>query len=689
MTAFRGMARDLEPLFSPRSVAIVGASDDPAKWGNWLGRGALRGEHRRPVYLVNRNGGTVLDRPAYASLHELPDAPELVVISVPAAAFEQTVDDALAVGARALVGITAGLGELGPEAQARERDLVERVRAAGAMLLGPNCLGVFDAGSDLGLASNEFPPGSIGLISQSGNLALELGILAREVGMGFSRFASVGNQSDVDLAELVASFAAHEATELIAIYAEDFSDGRAFVDAAAAASTPVVLLTVGRSAASIRAAASHTGALVSDVAVVEAACRSAGAHMVSTPGEMIDLAQALLRAHPLAGPRIAVVGDGGGHGAIACDVAAEAGLDLPILSNELASELAASLPPTASTRNPVDLAGGGEQDFFSYARVARAVLASGEVDGVLLTGYFGGYSQYSDDFAGQEAEVARQVAEAAREAGRPLVAQTMYSGSPTAEVLRTGGVPVYPGIAAAVAALAALAPHPAAPGAPAMPPARELPDVDGYFGARSLLEAAGIRFAAARSAAGDDEAEAAAAELGYPVVLKALGLLHKSDAGGVAVGIPGPEELRAAVADMRRRLDPPGYSVERMAPVGDGVELIVGAGRDPRFGPVAAVGLGGIYTEIFGDVAVGLAPLDVAEAERMLFSLRGAALLAGARGRPPCDVRAAAEAAVALSRVAAAHPSVAEIEINPLLVTPDGAVALDARVIENGLTDAG
>ena len=683
------MARDLEPLFAPRSVAIVGASDDPAKWGNWLGRGALRGEHRRPVYLVNRNGGTILDRPAYASLHDLPDAPELVVIAVPAAAFEQAVDDALAVGARALVGITAGLGELGPEAQVRERALVERVRAAGAMLLGPNCLGVFDATSDLGLASNEFPPGSIGLISQSGNLALELGILARAADMGFSRFASVGNQSDVDLAELIASFAAHEATELIAVYAEDFSDGRAFVDAAAAASVPVILLTVGRSDASIRAAVSHTGALVSDVSVVEAACRSAGAHLVSTPGEMIDLAQALLRARPLAGPRVAVVGDGGGHGAIACDVAATAGLELPLLSPELAGLLAASLPHTAATRNPVDLAGGGEQDFFSYARVARAVLESGEVDAVLLTGYFGGYSQYSDEFAGQEADVARQVARAAEDTGRPLVAQTMYADSPTAAVLRAGSVPVYPSIESAVAVLAALLPRPPAHGSPELPAERPLPELDGYFGARALLEAAGIEFVAARRVAAGGDVEAAAAELGYPVVVKALATLHKSDVGGVVVGIAGPDELRAAVADLRRRLDPPGFSVERMAPVHEGLELIVGAGRDPRFGAVGAVGLGGIYTEIFGDVAVGLAPLDVAEAERMLFSLRGAPLLLGARGRPPCDVRAAAEAAVALSRVAASHPGIAEIEINPLLVTPDGAVALDARVIENGGTNAG
>jgi acyl-CoA synthetase (NDP forming) len=683
------MARDLESLFAPRSVAIVGASDDPAKWGNWLGRGALRGEHRRPVYMVNRNGGTILDRPAYTSLRDLPDAPELVVIAVPAAAFEQAVDDALAVGARALIGITAGLGELGPEAQARERALVERVRAAGAMMLGPNCLGVYDATSNLGLASNEFPSGPIGLISQSGNLALELGILARAVELGFSRFASVGNQADVDLAELVTSFAAHDGTELIAIYAEDFNDGRAFLDAAAAASVPVVLLTVGRSAASIRAAVSHTGALVSDIAVVEAACRSAGTHLVSTPGEMIDLAQALLRARPLAGPRVAVVGDGGGHGAIACDVAAAAGLDLPLLSPGLAGELAGSLPHTAATRNPVDLAGGGEQDFFSYSRVARTLLGSGEVDAVLLTGYFGGYSQYSESFAAQEAEVAREVARAVAETGRPLVAQTMYADSPTAAVLRAGSVPVYPTIESAVGALAALLPRATAPGSPELPAERALPALDGYFGARSLLEAAGIEFAAARSVAPDGDAEAAALELGYPVVLKALGTLHKSDTGGVVVGIGGPDELRSAVDDLRRRLDPPGFSVERMAPVGDGLELIVGAGRDPRFGPVAAVGLGGIYTEIFGDVAVGLAPLDADEAERMFYSLRGATLLVGARGRPPCDVRAAAEAAAALSRVAATHPGIAEIEINPLLVTPSGAVALDARVIENVDIDAG
>jgi len=671
-------------------VAVVGASDDPAKWGNWLGRGALRGEHRRPVFLVNRKGGTVLGRSAYRSLTELPEAPELVVVSVPATAFEQAVDDALAAGARALIGITAGLGERGDEAGARERELVARVRDAGAMLLGPNCLGVYDAASDLGLASNEFPPGSIGLVSQSGNLALELGILARESGLGFSRFASIGNQADVDLAELVTAFGEHPETEAIAVYAEDFRDGRAFVDAAAAAGKPVVLLTVGASEASARAARSHTGALVSDGAVVAAAARAAGVHVVKTPHQMIDLINAQVRAQPLRGSRIAVVGDGGGHGAVACDVATAAGLELPRLSDALSEALAAQLPDTAATRNPVDLAGGGEQDFYSYARVARTLLESGEIDGVLLTGYFGGYAEYSEDFAMLEGNVARAITAAVAETGRPMVAHSMYSDSPTAQALLEGGVPVYTSIEAAAGALAGLRAQPRPAGAPPLPPAASGPIEPGYFGSRALLEAAGIPFAPAVAVTGPEEALAAAGDLGYPVVVKAVDALHKSDAGGVIVGIPDPAALVDAVHGLIDRLAPGTISVERMAPLHEGVELIVGARTDPRFGPVAMVGLGGIHAEVFKDVAVDLAPLDPVAAERLLRSLRGATLLAGVRGRPPLDVGAAARAAAALSQVAAARPDVAEIEINPLLVTPSGATALDARVIlrQKGEDDA-
>jgi acyl-CoA synthetase (NDP forming) len=671
------------------SVAILGASDDPAKWGNWLARGALQGAHRRPVYLINRNGGEVLGQRAYTSVAELPEVPELVVIAVPAAGFEQAVDDSLAVGARALVGITAGLGEAGGDAVRRERELVERVRSAGAMLLGPNCLGVFDASSDLGLASNEFPPGSIGLISQSGNLALELGMLSRRYGLGYSRFASIGNQADLDLAEMVGSYAEHEPTRLIAVYVEDFRDGRAFVEATAAAGKPLVLLTVGRSDASERAAMSHTGAMVSTLDVVEAACRAAGAHLVSTPSQMVDLAQALLQPRRLAGRRVAVLGDGGGHGAIACDVAAAAGLELPELSDQLSDALAAPLPSTAATRNPVDLAGGGEEDFMNYARTARTLLEAGELDGVLMTGYFGGYSQYSHEFAEQETEVGREIARAVAESGRPLVAQSMYHDAPPNVALRDGGVPVYATIEAAVTGLAALLSVPAER-VGELPSAATGPIDDSYFGSRELLAAAGVPFVEARRVESEQEALQAADEVGYPVVLKALGMLHKSDADGVKVGIADAEALAWEWGDMQQRLVPPECSVEAMAPLSEGVELIIGIKRDLRFGPVVMVGIGGVFAELMAEKQVALAPVDHGQALRLIRSLSAAPLLEGARGRAPVDLAAAADALVAVSRLAAARPDIAEIDLNPLLVTPDGALGLDARVIPaQGGVDAG
>ena len=256
-------------------MAVVGASDDQAKWGHWMARGAIRGSGRRRVFLVNRRADTVLGLPAHRSLADLPEPPELVVVAVPPAALDATVDEAIEAGARGVVIITAGFAD-GDAGGARDRALAERARAAGVLLLGPNCMGVFDAGEQLDLASEDLPAGRIGLISQSGNLALEVGMRAAEAGLGFSRFVSVGNQADVGIPELVAEFAAHPETELIAVYAEDVRDGRAFAAAAAEAGKPVVLLAIAHGEATARAVASHTGALASDAAAIDAACARGG-----------------------------------------------------------------------------------------------------------------------------------------------------------------------------------------------------------------------------------------------------------------------------------------------------------------------------------------------------------------------------------------------------------------------------
>jgi len=677
------LSRDLRPLFEPSSVAILGASSDPAKWGHWLARGALRGADRREVYLVNRNGGEIWGREAYRSLADLPGPAELVVVSVPEAAFEDAVDASLAAGAKAIVAICAGLGEMDTEGKSREEAVVRRVREAGAVLLGPNCLGVFDSAAEIDLASNTFSPGPIGLVSQSGNLAIEVGLLAADIGLGVSRFASLGNQADIEVAELVSAFAEHDATEVIALYCEDFRDGRRFAEAARRARKPVLLITVGTSEASAAAARSHTGALVSNRSAVEAACRAAGIIRVESPRELVDVASALLSGQSVRGRRVAVCGDGGGHGVLASDLVVNADLELPRLSDATSDALAAMLPPTATTRNPVDLAGGGEQDISSFGRVVSTLLRSGEADTVLLTGYFGGYSEYAEDFSRQEVASAEVMLDAL-DGSTALLVHTMYWRAPPALRLREARIPVFRDVGAAVDALLRLVervehePRPVPQLPNPAPPVSET----GYFASRRLLADAGVPFAEAREVATWEEAAAAAEALGYPVVLKALGSLHKSDAGGVVVGLEDEFDLQTAFTDLADRLAPPSFSVEASAPVSDGLELIVGTRRDPRFGPILLVGAGGLYAEVLRDVAVALAPADDATAEQLLRSLRIAPLLSGVRGRPPLDIAAAARAAAALARVAAEHPELGEIEINPLLVLPNGCLGLDARLVK-------
>ncbi|HET8980395.1 MAG TPA: acetate--CoA ligase family protein, partial [Solirubrobacteraceae bacterium] len=423
--------------------------------------------------------------------------------------------------------------------------------------------------------------------------------------------------------------------------------------------------------------------LASDGAAIDAACRAAGIHRVRTPRELIDAAQALLRCTPARGRRVAVLADGGGHGSIAAAVAADVGLEVPELAAPIAAELRAQLPAAAGVTNPVDLAGGAEQDVHTFDRVALTLLANDQADALLITGYFGGYAEYGPAVQDEELRVAARLGEVAAGTARPIVVHTMYPHGPAAAALRSAGVAVYESVEQAAAAVKRLADagsrgHTPVPELPARDPAVA---GEGYDAARAVLAAGGVPFVAQRTVTTLEEAAGTAQAIGYPVVLKALGALHKSEGGGVVLALPGAAELQRAYRDMARRLAPPAYSVEAMAPLADGVELLIGARWDARFGPVALAGAGGIHTEVLRDTAVALAPVTEAQAEAMLRSLRIAPLLLGARGRPPVDLAAAAAALSALSRVAAAHPDLAELEINPLLVTPAGAVALDARFV--------
>jgi acyl-CoA synthetase (NDP forming) len=297
--AARAERRDLSPLFSPRSVAVVGASSDRSKWGGDLAARLLRAPAGRRIALVNKKGGEIQGQPAYSSLREL-DAPvDLVFLAVPAAGFDAAVDDALAAGAKALVVVTAGLGELGAEGRARQQAAVERVRAAGALLVGPNCPGVADTTTGLNaVALLDIPAGSVAFITQSGGVGDEIVTRARDYGQGFTRFVTLGNQADVGIADVLWSLVDHAETRLVAVYAEDLRDGRRLAAGAAAcvaAGKPVLLLAPGRSAASSRAARSHTGSLTTDATVVDAVCRAVGAVRVETPDELVETAVGLQR----------------------------------------------------------------------------------------------------------------------------------------------------------------------------------------------------------------------------------------------------------------------------------------------------------------------------------------------------------------------------------------------------------
>ena len=690
-------ARDLRALFDPRSVAVVGASADASKWGGDMAARLLRGARGRRVYLVNRRGGEVLGQTAYPSLRDLPEVPELVVIATPASAFEALVDEALALGVKAFIGLFAGLGESGPDGRRRERTVVARLRAHGAVLLGPNCMGLTDHGAGFqAVVYLDVPPGDIALISQSGAMGEEMVARALQWGCGFSRYATLGNQADINAVDVLESLAGHAATAVVALYLEEIGDGRRLAAAAAsvaAGGAPVVLLAPGRSAAGARAALSHTGSLAPDAAVVDAVCRAGGIVRAETPRELFELAVALRGRSRLRGRRVAVVSDGGGPGGVAADVLAAAGLEVPELGRELAARLCDGLPGSAGT-NPVDLA-LGTIDPDGFSRAVPLLLGDDGVDAVLVAGQLGYWSERFAEFADlgrREVDGAVRMAAAAAASGTPLVAATVYPQAAPAVELRRRGVPVYREIASAVAALRAMCDLAAgASGAPPLPaPEAPLAAAPDYWAAREALAGAGVTFVEARRVRRAADAADAAIELGFPVAVKALGLLHKSDAGGVALALGDAAGVLAAATEMERRLRPPGFVVERMAPVGAGFELIVGARQAPGTGPVALVGAGGLYAEVVRDTQIALAPLDEPAAAALLGALRVAPLLAGARGAAPLDLAAAAAAAAAVSRFAAAHPEVLEVEVNPLLVLPEGAVALDARIVtaEGGVAAA-
>ncbi len=684
MTKPQMYAPSLNSFRDPSSVAVVGASNDHAKWGYWLAGGALQGSGRRTVYLVNGSAQTVRGQPAYGSISALPDTPELVVLCIPPSFVHDVVREALDRGVKAFLGITAGVAD--------EAALGAMIRDAGGRIIGPNSLGLFDATSELQLAWGNFTPGPLAIVSQSGQLGSEIAKLSAHAGMGVSRFISVGNQLDVTAAELLADLADHDDTKFVALYLESFAGGVGLVEtmrALAAGGKTTLVLTTGASDGSQRLAHSHTGSLTSALDTVDAACRAAGAIRVSTPTELVNTARYLEVAIKPRGRRVAIISDSGGQGGIAADIAAINGLHLPVFSSVLQERLASIVPRGAAVSNPVDLAGAGEANLHVYADLIQVLLDSGEVDSAVLSGYFGCYGEDTVSIESSELEVVDRIGAIVEGAGRPLVVHSMSAQSRAVSSLWERGVPTYNGIEFAMQALASAAALAASPGREFMTPDRNdgMPR-PGYWAARGLLASLGIPAPAGQRAETRDEVAHAGRNLNYPVVLKAGWLEHKSEQDGVKLGLSSPEQLLAAYDDMFARLGGGEYVVEEQDTRAHAVEMLVGARADRNFGPVVTVGAGGTETELHKDICVELAPVSKATALDMISRLKCFPLLQGWRGRPATDIDALADIVVAVSVAVAANAYITDFEVNPIRVAPEGALAVDALVLSAAAVNA-
>ncbi|WP_043665095.1 acetate--CoA ligase family protein [Streptomyces xylophagus] len=671
-----------QAFVDPSSIAVVGATEDRAKWGYWLATGALAGADRRQVWLVNRRAAQVLGQPCRPTVGDLPGTPDLVAVCVPPEHVLPVVRDALAKGCRAFLSITAGLG-------ADEAELAALLHESGARMIGPNSLGLFNAATQLRLAWGNFTPGSLAIVSQSGQLGSEISGLGARAGLGVSRFYSVGNQLDVGAVDVLESLVGDEHTTTVALYLESFADGARIVAALRAlrrAGKHALVLTTGASEGSRRLARSHTGSMTSALDVVDAACRAAGALRMASPRELVDAAKVLDATEPPGGRRVAIVSDSGGQGGIAADLATDRGLRAPVFTDRLQTGLRALLPAAAAVSNPVDLAGAGEADLQVYAQVVELVAASGEVDSIVLSGYLGCYGEDSPSLVDAESAVIDRLGDLGRRhrtdaAPVPLIVHSMSAASPAVARLREHRVPVFDTIDAALGALGHVTrlggrPRPA----PVIEPVEAAVPTPGYWAARTFLTTLGVAMPEARRVADAAGFAEACASLRPPLVLKAGWIEHKSEHQAVRTGL-GPDTAAAVFREMYERLGPGEYVVEEQDTRPGVVEMLIGARRDRDFGPTVAVGHGGVHAELWRDVSLELAPVDRRTAAGMIDRLRSRRLLDGWRGQPAVDIDALIDAIVAVSEAIAATTGVADIEVNPIRVGPGGALAVDALVV--------
>ena len=689
-----------EELFNPKSIAIIGASSDPAKIGNMVLRNLLASGYSGSIYAVNSKGGEALGYKFFKSIFEIKDKVDMAVITTPSAAVPAVMEDLGKNGVPAAVVISAGFRETGAEGTELELKVGKIAKGYGIRVLGPNCLGLLNTANRMNASFTATYPkeGNIALTSQSGAVCSAMLDWAEEYDVGFSKFLSMGNKLDIDEADLLQYLADDNDTSVIGMYIEGMNRGREFMNEALKTSKrkPIIVLKSGRTDSGAKAASSHTGAMSGSDSVYDAALKQAGMIRAQNLEELTDYLQVFSSMSVPRGKNIAIVTNAGGMGVMAADAVSDYNLSLAKLSKETIDTLHEKLPKAAGVYNPIDILGDAPAERFTVA--LNAVLSDPAVNMLLI--------MMAPTDTIDIPSAAKAVAEF-RDIEIPIVA-AMVGGEEVNKgslILRDAGIPIYPSPERAVRALGAMASYLDIKNSPEEDiPNRFVIDRDkiqniirtaAEEGRTSLTESEGktilqaydIKIPRKKLASSADEAVKVADAIGYPVVMKISSpdIAHKTDVGGVSLNLQNEQEIRTAYSAMMEtiktsvpaaRID--GVLIEEMF---SGRELIVGMVRDKQFGPVITFGLGGIFVEIMKDISRGVVPITVQMADRMIKSIKSYPILAGARGKKPADIAALKSLILKISQLSTDFPEISELEMNPVMAGEVGCCAVDALVV--------
>ena len=692
----------LQHFFNPSSVAVVGASQTPAKIGYDILNNVARYGYGGTIYPINPRAKEILGHKAYPDLLSVPSEIDLAVVAVPATAVMGVLEQCGNKGVDSVILIAAGFKETGPRGARLEEELATRARELGIRVVGPNCLGIIDTASALNASFAAGMPhgGHIGFFSQSGAMCVAILDWALGENVGFSRFVSLGNKMDISETEIMLSMEQDENTRVIMGYLESIENGPRFMKAAVQVSKtkPIIIIKSGTTSAGAKAASSHTGALAGSDHAYRAAFKQSGIIQAESTQALFGYAMAFASQPLPEGPSLAIITNSGGPGILAADACDRSSLHLIPTRKETADRLREFLPPTASLYNPIDIIGDASDE--RYEKTLEVILKDKLIHAVLIL--------LTPTAAVDSEAVARGIVRLARGAEKPIM--TAFMGEKRVrearKILQDHAIPAYVYPEDAVAAMDAMLSYRRWLEEPERQYQRfeaDTAEVRKVFAsvarehrhdlieseARKVLKAYGFRLPESRIARTTKGAVRAASEIGYPVVMKIASpdVLHKSDIGGVRVGLETDAMIEEAFFNItsNTQLRQPkarilGVMVQEMIP--QGKEVILGITRDIQFGPVLMFGLGGIYVEVLRDVAFRIAPLSVEEADAMIRDIRSFPLLRGVRGEEPADIKGIRDALLRLSQIAMDFPEIVEADINPLLVCPEGqgAVAVDARI---------